>query len=58
MRLPLVKLLPDNTRNHFIAMSGELVGTVLCKFLILMPHLAALCYAITHLPLAAHNCLG
>ncbi|KAF2653043.1 aquaporin [Lophiostoma macrostomum CBS 122681] len=32
MRLPLVRLLPDNIRNHFIAMSGEFVGTVLFLF--------------------------
>ncbi|KAK5011059.1 hypothetical protein LTR28_006024 [Elasticomyces elasticus] len=29
LRLPLVRRLPDNVRNHFIAMCGEYVGTVL-----------------------------
>lgn len=28
-RLPLVNRLPDSVRNHFIAMCGEFVGTVL-----------------------------
>ncbi|KAJ4383650.1 Aquaporin-1 [Didymella sp. IMI 355093] len=29
LRLPFLKKLPDNVRNHFIAMCGEYVGTVL-----------------------------
>jgi len=29
MRLPLLSRVPDNIRNHFIAMCGEFVGTVL-----------------------------
>ncbi|KAF3010946.1 hypothetical protein E8E13_010295 [Curvularia kusanoi] len=29
LRLPLLKKLPDNVRNHFVAMCGEYVGTVL-----------------------------
>ncbi|KAF2083852.1 aquaporin, partial [Saccharata proteae CBS 121410] len=29
LRLPLVRRLPDGARNHFIAMCGEYVGTVL-----------------------------
>lgn len=29
LRLPFLKNLPDNIRNHFIAMCGEYVGTVL-----------------------------
>jgi aquaporin related protein len=29
LRLPLMKKLPDNVRNHFVAMLGEYVGTVL-----------------------------
>ncbi|KAJ4309611.1 Aquaporin-1, partial [Neodidymelliopsis sp. IMI 364377] len=29
LRLPLLKKLPDNIRNHFVAMCGEYVGTVL-----------------------------
>jgi hypothetical protein len=29
LRLPLIHRVPDNIRNHFIAMCGEFVGTVL-----------------------------
>ncbi|KAJ8104735.1 hypothetical protein OPT61_g10601 [Boeremia exigua] len=29
LRLPFLKKLPDNIRNHFVAMCGEYVGTVL-----------------------------
>jgi len=29
MRMPLLSRVPDNIRNHFIAMCGEFVGTVL-----------------------------
>nr|POE93374.1 aquaporin-1 [Quercus suber] len=32
MRLPLLKRLPDSVRNHFVAMCGEYVGTVLFLF--------------------------
>jgi len=32
LRLPLVQHIPDNIRNHFVAMSGEFVGTVLFLF--------------------------
>ena len=31
-RLPFAKSIPDNIRNHFIAMCGEFVGTVLFLF--------------------------
>lgn len=32
MRLPLIHRVPDHIRNHFIAMCGEFVGTVLFLF--------------------------
>jgi len=32
MRLPFLNKIPDNARNHFVAMCGEFVGTVLFLF--------------------------
>jgi aquaporin related protein len=32
LRLPLIHRVPDSIRNHFIAMCGEFVGTVLFLF--------------------------
>ncbi|PNS20541.1 Aquaporin-1 [Sphaceloma murrayae] len=32
LRLPLLKRIPDTVRNHFVAMCGEFVGTVLFLF--------------------------
>jgi aquaporin rerated protein, other eukaryote len=31
-RMPMARKLPDNVRNHFVAMSAEFVGTVLFLF--------------------------
>jgi len=35
LRIPLANRLPTNARNHFVAMSGEFVGTVLFLYLAL-----------------------
>lgn len=32
LRIPFIRRIPDNVRNHFIAMCGEYVGTVLFLF--------------------------